>query len=144
MMLVVGAAAMLRSFVRLLDRDRGYDPRGLLALNVSLPFSDDSYLPTDRRARAFDEMLERVAAVPGVVRAAATTGFPGSTLGVLGSAPVTPDGRAPVIAAIHSASSEYFATMGIPMVAGRAFSRSDSTNARASRDRKRVARSRVS
>jgi predicted permease len=128
-MLVVGAAAMLRSLTRLLDRDRGYDPRDLHALNVSLPFSDDSYLPIDRRARAFDAILERVAAVPGVRQVAATTGFPGSALGILGSTPVALDGRAPLIAALHSASPEYFATMGIPVVAGRAFRPADTTAA---------------
>jgi hypothetical protein len=84
--LMVGAGAMLRSFLDALGRDRGYDPRGLQAINVSLPFSDDSYLDTTRRARAFNEILERVGAVPGVRAAAATTGFPGSRLGVLGGA----------------------------------------------------------
>jgi putative ABC transport system permease protein len=128
-LLIVGAAAMLRSLEGLLDRDRGYDPRGLHALNVSLPFSDDSFLPVERRARAFDEMLARVGAVPGVTRAAATTGFPGSALGILGGSPVPLDGRPAVMAAIHAASPDYFATMGIPVLAGRAFSRSDSTSA---------------
>ncbi len=124
--LVVGAGAMLRAFVDALGRDRGYDPRGLHAINVSLPFSDDSYLDTTRRARAFDEILERVAEVPGVRRAAATTGFPGSRLGILGGAPIElPDGRAPIMAALHAATSDYFATMGVPIEAGRAFAATD-------------------
>ena len=128
-MLIVGASAMLQSFARLLDRDRGYDPRRLQAINVSLPFSDDSFLDVERRARAFDEMIARVAAVPGVTRAAATTGFPGSALGILGGSPVAVEGRAPIMAAIHAASPDYFTTMGIPVLAGRAFARSDSTHA---------------
>jgi predicted permease len=128
--LVVGASAMLHSFVDALGRDRGYDPRGLHAINVSLPFSDDSYLDTTRRARAFEQILERVAAVPGVRRAAATTGFPGSRLGILGGAPIElPDGRAPIMAALHAATSDYFATMGVPIEAGRAFASTDVTSA---------------
>jgi hypothetical protein len=129
--LVVGASVMLRAFLRQLDRDRGYDPHGLLALSVSLPFSDDSYLPTDRRARVFDDMIAQVSAVPGVRRAGATTGFPGSALGILVSAPVTPpEGRPPIVAGVHATSPGYFDTMGIPIKAGRPFARSDSTNAR--------------
>ena len=128
--LVVGAGVMLRALAGLLERDRGYDPRGLIALNVSLPFSDDSYLPQARRARAFDDMLARVAAVPGVRSAAATTGFPGSPLGVLTSTHVTPSpGGRPVIAAVHATSAGYFDTMAIPITAGRPFGVGDATDA---------------
>ncbi len=128
--LVVGAGAMLRSFVDALGRDRGYDPRGLEALNVSLPFGDDAYLDTDRRAKVFGEILDRVSAVPGVRAAAATTGFPGSRLGVLGGGPVTlPEGAAPVMAAIHAASAGYFETMRIPLKRGRAFAPTDTAGA---------------
>ena len=126
--LVVGGSVMLGAFMDLLGRDRGFEPRNLFALNVSLPFSDDSYLPTERRARAFDEMLARVAAVPGVHRAAATTGFPGSPLGILDSAPITPRADAPqLVAAVHASTAGYFETMGIPVRAGRAFATTDTT-----------------
>ena len=128
--LVVGAAVMLRAFAGLAARDRGYDPRGLIALNVSLPFADDSYLPVERRARAFDDMLARAAAVPGVRSVGATTGFPGSSLGVLASVHVTPaPGARPVIAPVHATSAGYFATIGIPITAGRPFGATDSTRA---------------
>jgi putative ABC transport system permease protein len=128
--LLVGAASMLRSFVLALERDRGYEPRGLQALNVSLPFSDDSYLPTERRARVFDEIIAQVSALPGVQRAAAATGFPGSRLGILGAAPVTPPGgSAPTMAALHAASAGYFDTLRVPIKAGRDFTAADTTGA---------------
>jgi putative ABC transport system permease protein len=128
--LLVGAASMLRSFNAALYRDRGYEPQGLQALNVSLPFSDDSYLPTERRAVAFAEIMRQVAALPGVRSVGATTGFPGSALGILGGAPVTPPGGKPaVMAAIHAASAGYFATMGTPIKAGRDFTAADTTSA---------------
>jgi putative ABC transport system permease protein len=126
--LLVGAAAMARSFAGVLDRDRGYNPVGLHALNVSLPFSDDSLEDTGRRARAFEAILSRVFAVPGVTHAAATTGFPGSRLGVLGSAALAPvAGGRPIIAAIHAASPRYFDTMGTRLTAGRLFADMDTT-----------------
>jgi predicted permease len=128
--LLVGASAMLRAFADALGRDRGYDPRGVQALNVSLPFSDDSYLDTALRARVFDDMLARVDAVPGVSQAAATTGFPGSALGILGAAPIRPvEGGPPVSVAIHAASAAYFDTLGTPLRRGRAFTAADTTSA---------------
>lgn len=129
-LLVIGAGVMVRSLTSLVGRDRGYNPSGLYALNVSLPFSTDTYRQTERRARAFDDIVARVAAVPGVRAAAATTGFPGSSLGILGAAPVTPvAGAATVMAGVHAASGDYFAAMGIPIKAGRTFQPADSTQA---------------
>ena len=127
--LLVGAASMLQSFKAALDRDRGYDPRGLQALNVSLPFSDDSYLPTERRARAFDEILQQVSTLPGIRSVGATTGFPGSALGILGGAPVTPPEGKQVIAALHASSVGYFETMRVPIKMGRDFRATDTTTA---------------
>jgi putative ABC transport system permease protein len=127
--LIVGAGAMLRSFLEALGRDRGYDPRGLQAINVSLPFSDDSYLDTTRRAQAFGDILDRVSAVPGVRQVGATTGFPGSRLGILGGAPISlSDGRAPVMAAIHAASAGYFEAMKVPIRRGRPFAATDTAS----------------
>jgi putative ABC transport system permease protein len=130
LLLVVGAAVMLRAFIGQLSKDRGYDPSGLIALNVSLPFAEASYRSPAARAVVFDDMLARVGAVPGVLAVAATTGFPGSSLGILGSAALTPkpEGRE-VLAGLHSTSVDYFSTMRIPILAGRAFAPADSTGA---------------
>jgi predicted permease len=129
-LLVVGAGVMVRSLTGLIGRDRGYDPRGLYALNVSLPFANDSFQSIDRRSQMFDEIIARVTAVPGVHAAGATTGFPGSALGILGGAAIDPgSGRASVMAAIHAASGGYFQAMKIPIKLGRAFSVGDSPSA---------------
>ena len=81
MILVVGAALMTQSFDRLLNRDRGFNPHGMFALNVSLPFEQDKYLDASLRAAALDGIVSRVAKLPGVTHAGATNGFPGSALG---------------------------------------------------------------
>lgn len=127
--LVLGAGVMLRAFRGMVERDRGYEPRGLVALNVSLPYSDDSYLETATRARFFGGLLDRMRAIPGVRDAGATTGFPGSRLGILGSAPITVPGGAQLVGAVHAASPDYFRTMAIPIQTGRAFSDTDTTQA---------------
>jgi putative ABC transport system permease protein len=126
--LLVGATAMVRAFADAVDRDRGYQPRGLQALNVSLPFTDESYEDTAVRARVFSEMIARVEAVPGVQMASATTGFPGSALGILGAVPITlPESGTQVMGALHAATVDYFATLGVPIRAGRGFVETDTS-----------------
>lgn len=128
--LIAGAAAMLRSLSAAVGQDRGYDPHGLQALNVMLPFANDEYPSTTIRARVFDQMLDRVRSVPGVRQAAATTGFPGSRLGILGSSTLTTaPGATPVLAAVHAATPGFFETMDIPLTAGRVFTDADSESA---------------
>lgn len=126
--LLVGATAMVRAFAGAVERDRGYAPHGLHALNVSLPFTDDSYGDTAVRARVFSDMIARVEAVPGVQIASATTGFPGSALGILGTVPITlPERGTQVMGALHAATTSYFATLGVPIKAGRGFVGTDTS-----------------
>lgn len=126
--LLVGATAMVRAFAGAVDRDRGYEPRGLQALNVSLPFTDDSYEDTAVRARVFSEMITRVETVPGVRMASATTGFPGSALGILGAVPIIlPGSGNRVMGALHASTVDYFATLGVPIRAGRGFADTDTS-----------------
>ena len=127
--LLVGAAVMLRAFQGLVNQDRGYEPRGLVALNVTLPFSDESFSRAETRVHALDQLLAGVKAVPGVRSVGATTGFPGSRLGILGGEPFTPPGGTQIFVALHAATPEYFATMGIPIRAGRSLTALDTAGA---------------
>lgn len=124
-LLMVSAGLMVRAFSSLVDRDHGFDPDHLLTLDVSLPFDDARFENAAVRASAFESILERVRAVPGVVRAGATTGFPGSALGILGVVTVQVPGSPPVAAALHACSDDYFAAMDAPLDSGRAFDRRD-------------------
>ncbi len=129
MILVVGATLMTQSFTALLNRDRGFNPHGMYALNVSLPYEQDKYLDSTLRAATLDEIISRVAKVPGVTHAGATNGFPGSALGILGSVMLHPAavvGSKDVSAALRSASPDYFAAMGVAIKNGRVF-RTDDT-----------------
>ncbi|HKW02934.1 MAG TPA: ABC transporter permease [Vicinamibacterales bacterium] len=127
MILVVGATLMTQSFTALLNRDRGFNPHGMFALNVSLPFEQDKYLDSALRAATLDEIVSRVAKLPGVTHAGATNGFPGSALGILGTAMLhSSSGARDVSAALRSASPDYFAAMGVAIRSGRAF-RADDT-----------------
>lgn len=125
--LLMGGGAMVQSFNALLGRDRGYVPAGVAAMTVSLPFDDDRYRSAPLRETSFDRLFEGLAHIPGVVAAGASTGFPGSSLGLLGGGAVNVPGRTdpPVIAGLHDATPDYFRAMGVPIVRGRAFTNQD-------------------
>jgi putative ABC transport system permease protein len=125
--LLMGGGAMVRSFTALLNRDRGYVPAGVTTMTVLLPFDQKVYETAEARAFAFGQILDGVRQVPGVTAAGAATGFPGSSLGVLGVGPVTAPGRTdrPVVAVLHNATPDYFHAMGVALKRGRFFARSD-------------------
>ncbi len=127
LILLVGSGLMVRSFAALRQVDPGFDATDLLTLRVSLP--DAEYATAEERAAFFDAALERVRALPGVESAAAVSRLP-LTSGGSNSAqsfedfPLEPD-EVPPILAIRWASTDYFETLGIPVLAGRAFERED-------------------
>ncbi len=125
--LLMGGIAMVRSFNELLDRDRGYVPAGVIAMTVALAFDQPRYEAAPVRSLAFDEILASIARVPGVAAVGGATGFPGSSLGILGGGPVTVPGRTdpPVIAALHNATPDYFRAMGVTVKRGRVFTSAD-------------------
>lgn len=126
--LLIGAGLLARSFVQLTRNDLGFDPGG--RAEVQLFLWDRNPTPAARLAR-LDEMLERIRALPGVEFAGATTALPfhpsqiGSRGGlhIEGQPPVEPgqEDRVHTIAV----TPEYFAVMGVPLRAGRAFTAHD-------------------
>ncbi|MFI5228219.1 MAG: ABC transporter permease [Gemmatimonadales bacterium] len=129
MVLVVGAALMARSFVKLLQVDLGFarDHRVAIAYSIST-----ARHPTDVEMRqTYRDMLDRVRAVPGVIAAGAVRDLPfhgdGEPLRFVppGMAS-TPQEQLPV-ATLMFTSDGFFGAMGIPIVAGRDLSPNDRT-----------------
>ncbi len=129
--LLVGAGLLLRSFVRLSRVDPGFRADDVLVvdLNLALP----TYADASRAAALVQQLLPRVAALPGVraVGAAETLPLggppPSSDFRVLGR-DEPPPGDEP--GAIYGAvTPSYFAAMGIDVVRGRAFGASDDDHA---------------
>jgi len=126
LLLLIGAGLLVRSFVRLLAVDPGFEAHQALTMNVSL--STLKYGKPQQQVAFFDEVLRSVAGVPGVRSAAISAAQP---LTVMRITPVLPQGQPDVPLAqrpfvvIEAVSPAWFETMRIPLRAGRAFSNTD-------------------
>jgi putative ABC transport system permease protein len=125
--LLVGAGLLVRSFGRLLDLDPGFDPKGVLTMQMVLPRSD---YPDDPSKSAFAERLcENVASLPDADSCAVTSFLP-MTDGTadrdyyVEGRPLPAPGQVPQ-AGRRLVSADYFRAMGIPISKGRSFSSGD-------------------
>jgi predicted permease len=128
LVVLVGAGLLLKSFVRLLQVDPGFVSENLLTANVGLvEFKDPQ-----RRVAVQREMLQRLAALPGVQAVGGGTGLPpdvaqrGTRFKVQGLPDDNQRGRFAYFIAI---SPDYFRALGTPLVAGRTFGERDETGA---------------
>jgi len=127
--LLVGAALLLRSFAKLANVDPGFQPERVLTFQVALP--QPSYPDDARRVLFFDRLVEKLGASPGVRAAGMVQTLPMRggyvlTFDVEGRPPAKP-GEEP--SANHRAvSPNYFQTLGIPLRRGRVFTAADADN----------------
>jgi putative ABC transport system permease protein len=129
--LLIGAGLLARSFVALTTVDVGYRASNVVTMSVSLPATK---YPWDRQEIAFtDRLLELVQAMPNVDRAAIAFGRPLSENGMRVTfdrddrPPSTPDRR--TVADTRVVTPGFFATLGIPLLAGRELQNGDLPNA---------------
>jgi len=131
---LVGAGLLIRSFHRLVEVDPGFQRDHILAIEVDqpqLPIEEQLKLTTEqqielarRQSLQFDELAQRIQALPGTKAAGGITVLPlGSAMRsasrfVVEGQPLPANGARPV-AETRSASPGYFAAMGIPLRMGR-------------------------
>jgi predicted permease len=127
MVLLVGAGLLLRSFARLQAVDPGFNPDGVMTARLNLP--GRAYDTPEKQVAFFQQLLERVRALPGVQSASAISFLPFAGLGSRTSFRI--EGR-PVPAAgqfpstdVRAAMPDYWRTLGIPLVAGEALDARD-------------------
>ena len=129
--LSVGSGLLGRSFVGLLNRPLGYQTENLLGMRVRL--TGERYRGTEKKATYWVQLVERVGALPGVAMAASVSDLPmgwqyiGTRFEVDRLAGQADEDRPRT----HTlaASPGYFATVGIPVLAGRVFDESDGPDA---------------
>ncbi|CAN5658554.1 ABC transporter permease [soil metagenome] len=129
--LLVGAGLMIASFARTLAVDTGFETENVLTASVSLPFA--RYGEAATRRQFTDNLLERVRALPGVSEAGVTNVLPFGE--EYNANAVTPEGYSPqpddavVAPTIGLVSDGYFEAMGMEIIGGRTFTRSDTEGA---------------
>ena len=129
-LLLVGAGLLMLSLQRIRNLDPGFTTRGVLFTAVDLRGAGYDAI----RAKTFDdELIERVQALPGVESAVLARATPLS-YGSFSSSAIAVDGyQAPPeeqpAVEYNQVGAGYFATMGIPVLSGREFTRGDNETA---------------
>ncbi|HYC87914.1 MAG TPA: ABC transporter permease [Thermoanaerobaculia bacterium] len=135
--LVIGAGLLLKSFARLMAVDVGLQTSNIVTLSMTLP--EAKYPPPSREqypdwpeaVNFYERLTERMAAVPGVQRAALGMAHPldpsfTSRIAVAGR----PESDGPQDEVrIRPVTAGYFETLGITLLRGRTLTRDDRPNA---------------
>jgi len=126
LVLLIGAGLMIRSFAHLQNVPLGFTPENVLTMRLTLPAA--KYGQGAPRVNFFDQLLQRLHGVPGVIDASAVTELPLAGGGTWAEE-VQLEGRAPDgtprSAGVNAVLPRYFHTMGIPLLAGRDFTEQD-------------------
>ena len=131
LLLLVGAGLMIRSSMRLQQVNPGFERKNLLTLNIALP--RQKYKESQQANLFFDQLLERIARLPGVEFAGGVDPLPmsgsDSSTGVLiEGQPIVPSADRPE-AGERSVTPGYFQAMRIPLLEGRQFTEQDRADA---------------
>jgi len=126
MVLLVGSALFIRSFVALMQVNPGFEVHDLLTLQISLP--DAKYSDANRQRNFFNEVGSKLSNLPGVSGCAAVSDLPlagdGWSAGIEFQGEEVPQGMRPFVG-IVSTSAGYFRVMHIPLLGGRYFTDTD-------------------
>ena len=129
LVLLAGAGLLMRSLVKLQSVDLGFRPEGVLTVAVQLPATRYD-LP--QASSFFRESLSRIAVLPGVQHAAGASCLP-VPFPCIGTSfwrvdqPKPADGQV-ATSQVRPITPDFFRTMGIPHLAGRDFSESDTAD----------------
>jgi putative ABC transport system permease protein len=127
-LLVIGAGLLIKSFWVLQQVRPGFDAQNVLSLQLSLPQA--SYPEQTQPADFYHKLAAQVAALPGVEGAATVSGLPpkrdvNANDVMFESIPANPNGPPQNVDYWQFVSRDYFKTLRIPIVAGRAFNAGD-------------------
>ena len=127
LLLLAGAGLLIKSFANLRATKPGFDPSHAVTLHIALPKA--KYPDAAQHRQFFDQILPKLAALPGVEAAGAAMPMPfsgndrGTTFSVVGQPPLAPGNRP---AASHlTVTPGYFRAMRTPLLAGRVFNSHD-------------------
>jgi len=129
--LLVGAGLLIKSFLHLREVKPGFNADNLLTLRLSVP--PGKYQENEPRVQFFHQAIDHILSLPGVQSAGMVLSLPlgGDTFNVWRSyiregRPATPEESDN--AAYLATTPDYFRTLQVPLIAGRAFTDRDTEN----------------
>lgn len=125
LVLSIGAGLMVRSFLSIQKINPGFNPQNVLSMKITLP---ESKYPEGRQRVAFyQQILERVKTLPGVLSVGAITDLPLTGPGSSTSFSIKgrPSENKNPLTEYRVITPDYFPTMGIPLLRGRYFNATD-------------------
>jgi putative ABC transport system permease protein len=127
LVLLVGAGLMVKSLYRLQQVEPGFDPAHTLTMRLALP--EAKYPEPQRQRDFFDQLLNRIATLPGVKAAGAINFLPLSGTGVQRSFLIEGKPEPKLNVGFRMVSPDYFLAMGVPPRSGRLIDDRDRENA---------------
>jgi len=124
--LLVGAGLLIKSMVRLANGDAGFEPDGVLSMDLKIP--RNRYGGKGERARLLQQIIDRAQAEPGVESVTLSSNLPGFESW---TNDIAPEGQPPlqkgelINVDWDIVSADYFRTMRIPILKGRTFTRDE-------------------
>lgn len=124
--LLVGAGLMMKSLLLLLQANVGFNPENVLTVTVTLPAA--KYTDSGKQVLFYEQLNDRVQSLPGVNNTGTVNILPlqggNTTRFYVDGDPVPPPGQE-IEANIRVVDESYFQTLGVPVIAGRAFDNRD-------------------
>ena len=121
--LFISAGLLVKSFLHLTSVNTGFDSHGVLTARIALPL--DQYQSVDQQRSFFEQLVQKLEAIPGITAAGATGNIPLSGNSMISTIQIegqptadfgTPDFPA---ASINSATPGYFSALHVPLIEGR-------------------------
>ena len=131
LVLLMGASLLIRSFHRLVAVDPGFRPQNVLTAMIQFP--NARYQKDEQKGQFFAQLLDSIRALPGV-RSASADGFL-PFAGIIAGTGVQVEGRPALplpelpVVDVSLIEPEFFETLGIPLISGRTFNRSEALQA---------------
>jgi putative ABC transport system permease protein len=127
LLLLAGAGLLIKSFANLRATGPGFDPQHALVAQLILPKA--KYPDPEKHRQFFEEVVPKLASLPGVDAAGAAFPMPfsgndwGSTFSIVGQPPRPPGQE--LGASNLKVTPDYFRAMGTPLLRGRVFNSGD-------------------
>jgi predicted permease len=124
-LLLIGAGLMMRTVLALQHVDLGFNPRNILVVRPAFP--PGRYDTAVKKRVFFEQVMQRIAALPGVIAVTETSTPPAYAYSGIGSEVTIPgtthaDSWTTIF---RLCGTDYFRTLGIPLIRGRALSEAD-------------------